>query len=275
MHEFIDKDPEKIITNTVAHIEQKYGQKISEVSPERILADVFAYRELNIRIDMEQLMQQNFVQTATGVALDRWGELFGYTRSTGETDAQYRSRIIKTYAVVVNGTKQAYESKVKAIPEVLDAFIISKREDKTLPPGVLKVTILEKSEADGIVSGKVPDSDVQLKVNQTLLNPEFGIIGDDITFKAPVTVPVNGSVSILKQLGYDDAELLKNINFQLSSYFGKLSQSFSSSFGVYDLEKELLKAGGVSQVTALAFTNIPTLKVGEFYIKGTINISTH
>ncbi|MBN1112567.1 MAG: baseplate J/gp47 family protein [Bacteroidales bacterium] len=275
MHEFIEKDAEKIITDVVSLIEQKYGQKISEVSPERVLSDVIAYREHNIRIDMELLMQQNFVQTTTGVALNQWGELFGYTRSTGESDEQFRGRIIKTYAIVVNGTKQSYESNIKAIPEVLDAKLISKRDDKTLPPGVLQLTILEKYENNGILAGVIAKPETELKVKQSLLDPTFGIIGDDITYKAARPVYINGAISILSQLGYNNTDLLKNVNFQLDVYFGELSQSFSKTFGVYDLETELLKAGGVSSVTDLSFTNIPTLKPGEFYKKGAITITTH
>ena len=91
---FIEVNPSVIIQETITKYELLAGYSINPADVERIMIDVMAYREQGILAKMETAMHQNFVQLASGFALDYWGELFGVARNLNEEDDDYRVRII-------------------------------------------------------------------------------------------------------------------------------------------------------------------------------------
>jgi len=67
--------------------------------------------ELNDTV--EDVRDSHFVGEATGASLDEIGEAVGLERQTGETDAQYRARILaRVQGFIGGGTKDSIETAV-------------------------------------------------------------------------------------------------------------------------------------------------------------------
>ena len=63
---FISKDAEQILADTLSEYQRQAGTKLNPADAETIVIDCMAYREIILRGEMEKLMRQNFVQFATG-----------------------------------------------------------------------------------------------------------------------------------------------------------------------------------------------------------------
>lgn len=133
--QFIPNNPENILAETIATYSQRYGEPLNPADPERIMIDVMAYRENVLRGAMENLMRQNFVQYASAPHLDNRGALFGVGRLDGETDDDYRLRILNSPHSAI-GTENAYRLAILSLEQIADITIERKSDDPTLPPGV-------------------------------------------------------------------------------------------------------------------------------------------
>jgi len=275
MIEFINTDAENILADIIAYYENESGQTLNDADPERIIIDCMSYREVLLRVAMQYLMQQNFVQLAEGASLDYWGELFTVARNDGEDDESYRSRILLTTSVGGLGTKAAYKARVLSVDNVADVLIHSKNDDNTMVPGKVRFTPIEKTTdpVSLIESGIVHGQELETSILNVVLADDFGIMGNIFEFKSAVPVVVDGTISVTKTDGYIDADLVDNINYQVSRYFGQLSLSFESEFGLTSLQNYLMNAEGLSQIVNLNFGVVPSLNTGEFYQKGVITIN--
>ena len=130
--QFIQNDPEQILADTIATYQQNTGIRLNTADPERMLINCMAYREMILRGNMEYLMRQNFVQYASSDNLDDWGELFGVIRLDGESDDNYRQRILSSTKGTI-GTLEAHRQRILATPGVCDIRIFRKSDDNTLP----------------------------------------------------------------------------------------------------------------------------------------------
>lgn len=270
--EFIKKDPEQILSDTIAEYQRLSGTKLNPADAEMLLIDSMAYRETLLRGSMEHLMRQNFVQYADGQNLDNWGALWGVARQNDETDDEYRVRILAMAKGTI-GTKAAYFARIMAIGEVSDIIIIRKSDDNTLPPGVVKLIPLVKYMSENMIEGGTVHNKAQERlITETITADDFGVIGPVFTFQAAVPVPVNGSVEARIAFGANPADVRRSINLKTEEYFGQLSQKFSGEFGVFDLERKILEASGVTGIINLGFTNIPTKPEGGFYVQGQITV---
>lgn len=81
---FIDRDPAVITAEMVALYEQLTGKPLQPAQVERVLIDVFAYRETLVRIGIQEAAKQNLVRYARYPMLDFLGELKGVTRLDAE-----------------------------------------------------------------------------------------------------------------------------------------------------------------------------------------------
>lgn len=78
--QFIDRDPIAIQKETKAALEEALGKPIQPAQAEALLIDAWAYRELLLRSSIQSVGEQNMVAFASGVILDRLGELVGVQR---------------------------------------------------------------------------------------------------------------------------------------------------------------------------------------------------
>lgn len=78
--DFIDRDPEAITREVVATLEEALGRKLQPAQIERLIADVHAYREVLVRIAIQEGAKQNLVAYARYPMLDHLGELVGVAR---------------------------------------------------------------------------------------------------------------------------------------------------------------------------------------------------
>lgn len=273
--EFIDKDPEQILVDTIALYQTKAGAVLNDADPERILIDCMAYREVLLRNGLEWLMRQNFVQLAEGAQLDYWGALFGVARVTDETDYVYRARILAANKAEGLGTKAAYRARILSLPDVADVLLFSKLDDDSLSPGRVRLIPIKKvtSEATLITFGQVHDSEIENEILEAILTDDFGIIGNIFRFTPAVPVHIDGTINVRAAAGFEHEQLMNNIEYQLERFFGQLSLSFSAEFGVSGVNTYLNNAEGLQQVVSLNFPNVPVLVIGQFYQRGNVTIN--
>lgn len=271
--EFIDKDPEQILVDTIVLFQTKAGSVLNDADPERILIDCMTYREVLLRNGMEWMMRQNFIQLAEGLNLDYWGGLFGTVRITGESDDVYRERILVANKSNGLGTKAAYKARILSLPDVADVLLFSKNDEPELLPGRVRVVPIKQLTADFVDYGVVHDAALETTIIEAITTDDFGVIGNMFQFTQAVPVLIDGTVNVRAVSGFDPAQLLANIDYQLDRYFGQLSLSFTSEFGISGVTTYLNNADGLQQIVNLNFPNVPVLAKGEFYQRGVININ--
>lgn len=271
--QFIKNDPEQILADIISEYQRLTGMKLNPADAEMILVDCMAYREVILRGSMEECMRQNFVQYATGANLDNWGALWGIGREPGETDDEYRVRILAVAKGSI-GTKAAYFARIMAVPGVSDVLIIQKVDEGSLPPGVVKLIPLRRQLSENMIEGgAVHDEDLERRIMESITADDFGIIGPVFMFQEAVPVAVNGVIDVRGVLGFSGELLRRNVALKVEEYFGELSRKFGSSFGEFDLERKVLEAEGVLKVTRMSFPNVPTIGTGEFYTEGEVLIN--
>lgn len=271
--QFIKNDPEQILADIISEYQRLTGTKLNPADAEMILVDCMAYREAILRGSMEECMRQNFVQYATGANLDNWGALWGIGREPGETDDEYRVRILAVAKGSI-GTKAAYFARIMAVPGVSDVLIIQKVDEGSLPPGVVKLIPLRRQLSENMIEGGVVhDQDLERRIMESITADDFGIIGPVFMFQKAVPVAVNGVIDVRGVLGFSGELLRRNVALKVEEYFGELSRKFGNSFGEFDLERKVLEAEGVLKVTRMSFPNVPTIGTGEFYAEGEVLIN--
>ncbi|STN20434.1 putative phage baseplate protein [Escherichia fergusonii] len=77
---FIDRDPAQITSEMIAQYEDASGKKLYPAQAERLLIDLFAYRENLVRIAIQEAAKQNLVAYSRAPMLDYLGELVGVHR---------------------------------------------------------------------------------------------------------------------------------------------------------------------------------------------------
>ena len=82
---FIDRDPQAITAEMVASYEAMTGKTLQPAQVERLIVDLFAYRESLVRIGIQEAAKQNLVAFARAPMLDYLGELVGVYRLAEKT----------------------------------------------------------------------------------------------------------------------------------------------------------------------------------------------
>lgn len=78
--EFIERDAEKVTRELISLYEQLTGKTLYPAQIERLIIDLIAYREMLIRIGIQEAAKQNLLAFARYPMLDYLGELLGVTR---------------------------------------------------------------------------------------------------------------------------------------------------------------------------------------------------
>lgn len=86
--DFIDRDPAQITSEMIAQYEEASGKKLYPAQAERLLIDLFAYRENLVRIAIQEAAKQNLVFPRAHAGLfRRTGRRSPPARATGENNA--------------------------------------------------------------------------------------------------------------------------------------------------------------------------------------------
>ena len=81
---FIDRDPAQITSEMIAQYEDASGKKLYPAQAERLLIDLFAYRENLVRIAIQEAAKQN---------LGSWGAFTVCLRSQQKRRCSFRSSV--------------------------------------------------------------------------------------------------------------------------------------------------------------------------------------
>lgn len=93
---FIDRDPAQITSEMIAQYEDASGKKLYPAQAERLLIDLFAYRENLVRIAIQEAAKQNLVAYSRAPMLDYLGELVGvhvYLHNRQKRRCSFRSSV--------------------------------------------------------------------------------------------------------------------------------------------------------------------------------------
>lgn len=272
---FIPNDAEQILSDTIALYQSKTNEILNPADAERIIIDCIAYRETLIRGSVEHLMRQNFVQYAEGEHLNNWGELFGVSRLNGESDNDYRKRILNSDHASI-GTISAYRNRILSVLGVSDVLIERKHNDNALPPGVIRLTPIMVLYVDNMIpQGAVHTPELEQRINDNIYVDDFGVIGVMFEFRKAQPIPLSGTISARSIIGYGNDQLQANIKAKVTKYFADLSLKFDRNFSIYDLERAIETAEGILSINTIDFPNIPTKNPGQFYAQGTVTITIH
>lgn len=125
--EFVVRDPAARVQELVARYEAETGKTLYPGQPERLLIDLIAYADQNLRAAIQYAGEQNLLATAQGAALDNLAAFFGVTRLPGETDDALRERVrLAPEAFTVAGSTGSYRfHALSADPSIVDVAVIS------------------------------------------------------------------------------------------------------------------------------------------------------
>ena len=134
------------------------------------LMEVAAYRELLLRQRINQAAKSNLLAFATGTDLDNLATFYGLTRNEGETDDEFRNRILlRIEGWSSAGSKAAY--KFHAMNS--DARVKEANADSP-EPGLVRISILSKEDG-GLVSDDLLES-----VNSYMQREDIKVLTDTV-----------------------------------------------------------------------------------------------
>ena len=139
--EFVPRNPEARIAELIARYEAATGKTLYPAQPERLLIDLVAYADENVRNAVQFAGEQNLLAFAEGAALDNLAAFFGVTRLAGEEDDGLRERVrIAPESFSVAGSRGAYRFwAMSADASITDVAVVSP------DPGVVRIYPLVKT----------------------------------------------------------------------------------------------------------------------------------
>lgn len=263
---FVNTDIEMILSESIAQYERKFGQKLNPADAERIMIDCMAYRELILREQMNGVIRQNFVQMATGAALDMWGELFGCIRNANEDDENYRARIMVLNKSSI-GTEAAYRARLMGVSDIADVQLINRYKDATVPPGKVHFSALQRGNA-GILK---PDDEHVRMMLISIFDKSFGMLGVEMLYIEPTAVPISGIITIVNEVSYNTDKVKADVLKKVKEYIASLSERFESTFDTLYLDGLIKNVDGVFRVTDIAL-NVTKLTKFQYFTSGAITI---
>lgn len=78
--QIVPEDVKQILADSIAQYEKETGKVLQPAHIERLIINVYAFRELLLRKGINEAFRQTFPQTATGLPLDLCGETLGCLR---------------------------------------------------------------------------------------------------------------------------------------------------------------------------------------------------
>lgn len=263
---FVNTDIEVILGDSIYQYEKKHGQRLNPADPERLMIDCMAYRELTMREQMNGAMRQNFVQLACDAALNMWGELFGCSRNTNESDDSYRERIMALNKGSL-GTAAAYRARLLGVRDIVDVQLMRHYDDPTIAPGVVEFSALQESN-NGVIK---PDADHIRMMRDSVHEDSFGVLGVDMVYATPVAVPISGTITIVNEVLYNKDKVKADVLKKVKEYIDTLSKKFDSTCDILYLDELIKGIDGVFRITDIALY-VDKLTKFQYYTMGTITI---
>jgi hypothetical protein len=158
-----------ISNDNVEDIVEKWDHPIQPTEADNLykLLEVVASENRRLDIELDELYDNRFLGSATGVELEKIGDLVGINRKTGESDAKLRKRIRAGFAAHASDT--TYESFTSAALSILDAGAGS--VTFITPPDSSHSKVVEL-EVDGAVLDESPLTESELII---LLNGALSV----------------------------------------------------------------------------------------------------
>jgi hypothetical protein len=276
MSEFIftKPNPSQIISEIITEYERLSNKTLYPADVERIFVDILAYMEQGVYAKIELATRQNFVQFASGIALDYHGEFLGVDRELNENDETFRSRILNENRFISLGTRNFYAYKIKSLVFVSDVKFFTKQEISSLPPGLIQVCVLTKNSTS---SGNNYGSEIisaiqQNEILQVVNDHKNNLIGDWFEFVSAEPLSINGSIKVRKKIGIDAIQLKSSLESIVENYFNSLSLNFDANFAGNDLQRLIVGDTNVLDIMSFEFLNLPIKQTKNFVKKGNINI---
>ncbi len=248
----VENDPKVIAADCVALYEQLTQKTLQPAQAERLLINVFAYRESIVLAEIERVSWQNLIRFASGQMLDELGLWTGSLRLSGqserqETDSAYRERLLLAPAAFSTaGSEDSYIYHARSADiSIIDVAIHS--------PADASIEIFPLCEQG------VPEQDVLDKVNRICSARKVRPLTDKVTVIAPVFVDFVIEAVITP---YTDV-VTDQLQAQQSTAIAPLKQS-KSLLGITlaDIIAKL-KIGGVYDVHLVQPTHNQALAAGE------------
>lgn len=164
---FLDTSVAPIVADMVARYEAATGKTLQPAQPERLLINVFAYREALLRQSFQQGAMQNLLAFAQGVMVDYLGELVGVARlepQAAHTPLQFTLTTPQAFGVVIPSGTRAESKDGKVLFETVGPLTIPAGETVGVVDGVAQ---LEGIVGNGYLPGEVA----------TLLDPVANVAG--------------------------------------------------------------------------------------------------
>lgn len=188
---FVENDPQARVAELVARYEAATGKTVYPAQPERLLIDVIAYADANLRAAVQYAGEQNLLAYAEGAALEHLAAFFGVSRLDGEEDARLRERVrLAPESFSVAGSRGAYRYwAMSADASIADVSVTSP------DPGVVHVYPLC---ASGLPAQAVLDA-VAAACSAETVRP----LCDTVRVLAPEAVPYEISAVVEPYTGYN------------------------------------------------------------------------
>lgn len=134
---FIERDAEKISQELIRQYETLTGKKLYPAQVERLLIDLIAYREMLLRIGIQEAAKQNLVEYARFPMLDYLGELVGVKRLPAQparTILRFTLSDIQDFDVLIPAGVEVETKDGKCI--------FKTHSDAKIPAGQLSVDVI-------------------------------------------------------------------------------------------------------------------------------------
>lgn len=177
----------------------------------RTIVDIISEEFGDFYKELELTTTMGFVSTAKGQFLDMIGALLNCTRASGETDANYRSRIVNQVYVIAGANETSIRLKVLSVD------------------GVKNVIMREYTKGTGSFTVYVITDD--LTTPQTILDAVEAVVkeakaaGIYAEVKTPVLIPVEVKVSLVFSDNVSDAEktsIRQSVKTNIKSYIDNI-----------------------------------------------------
>ncbi len=245
---FIKRNPDEVLREIIAQYERLTSTVLQPSTPERILIDILAYRELLMREAIQDACLQNTVDFARGGFLDAIGRLLGVVRMDGEYDEDFRVRVLLASERFASGTKSAYRFHALSAG-ARDALVYSYNEKADVPIGTVRVAI---TGDDG-----EPSEELKASVLSALNDEKVRSVCDVIEIANDVVnevfaYVVNFEIGIKAKRGY----VYRDVRDAVEGKFILIREKYQFRFNVLiswaELGRELLAVEGVERIELIS-----------------------
>lgn len=243
---FVYEDVATIIAEAKADYELLTGKVLFPAQAEMLLLKTLAYREMLLRVGLNDAARQNLLAYARGVMLDFLGELLSVVRLAGETDDALRSRIrLAPNQYSTAGSVGAYQFHARSA----DASII---DVAVLSPAPVQVRVYPLCST-GLPSAAILDA-VTAKCSPRDVRP----LTDQLTVLAPTQVDfaIDAQVTLLAKAQSESA--LTAANIRLAAHVARLQNHLGGDLIDTQIKSVICgnpQTDGIYQVLLVGFAN--------------------